>query len=108
MNSILLIFLAVVMLTGCGNAERYKDKLLLRVNDVLYVGEIKEELKGPMGDSGCIGGQIESSIEEGKIPKVNNRSNFGEVGNSYTFDDGDGYIQVLIGDEWYLFERIYD
>ncbi|MBS6395971.1 MAG: hypothetical protein KH452_02285 [Clostridiales bacterium] len=70
-------------------------EMVIRVNDTLYYGS---DETGPMGDSGCIEGHIASSVESTEIPGENGVSNFGCVGNPYTYDDGDGAIMVCVGE----------
>ena len=59
---------------------------------ILYYGT---DETGPMGDSGCIGGHIESSVSKDNIPNEHEQSNFGCIGNPYTYDDGNGTIMVV-------------
>ncbi len=74
---------------------------ILNVNGDLYYGT---DETGPMGDSGCVGGYIESSVDAYSLPKNHGESNFGCIGNPYTFEDGSGKIQVLMDDgEYHLF-----
>lgn len=57
-----------------------------------------------MCDSGCVEGKISFSVEANTIPTKNGSSNFGCIGNSYTYDDGDGFIIVYLDDEaWHCF-----
>lgn len=94
-----LIF-AWVLLCGC-SSEVVQSEMILKVNDTLYYGT--DEV-GPMGDSGCVEGEITSSVESNSIPTENASSNFGCIGNSYTYDDGDGSIMVRLDDEqWHCF-----
>lgn len=76
------------------------EERLLMVNDKLYYGTAET---GPMGDSGAVAGKIASVSQNGEMPKQNGQSNFGGIGNSYTRDDGDGFIMVSIEDEWFCF-----
>lgn len=96
----MILATAITLLGGCG-AEKARSELILKVNDTLYYGTDKT---GPMGDADCVEGQILSTVEEGAVPTENGSSNFGCVGNSYTFDSGDGFIMVFMEDErWYCF-----
>ena len=52
-------------------------------------------------DSGCIGGHIESSVFKDNIPNEHEQSNFGCIGNPYTYDDGSGMIMVFMDNEEY-------
>ncbi len=74
-----------------------EDRMLL-INGKLY--HATQEI-GPMGDSGCVGGTIESTVAIGETPQNEKESNFDCVGNPYTFDSGDGAIQVLLEDDNY-------
>lgn len=78
-----------------------QDRILM-VNDILYYDTNET---GPMGDSGAVAGEILSTVEAGTIPAESGQSNFGEVGASYTYDSGDGFIMVFIDNEWYVFLR---
>lgn len=79
---------------------------LLKMNDILYYDTGKT---GVMGDSGCIAGYIQSSVENSKTPEKNQESNFGCVGNPFTFDEGEGWIMVFMDDgEYHFFERIME
>ena len=74
---------------------------ILMINDKLYYGS---DETGPMGDAGCVEGKIASTVEAGTIPVENGQSNFGCIGNPYTYDfDNAGNIQVLMEDEEYHF-----
>ncbi len=87
---------------GCSSKARKaepEDRILM-VNDILYYGT---EETGPMGDAGCVEGKIQSSAEAGETPAENGQSNFGCVGNPYTYDFGDGRIQVFVEDEYFWF-----
>ena len=57
----------------------------------------KTDETGPMGDSGCVSGYISSTVEFDKTPKQNGQSNFGCVGNPYTFDYGWWYYNGANG-----------
>ena len=92
--------IVVVLLSGSSSVI-VQNRLFLKVNDTLYYGT--DEI-GPMGDSGSIEGEINSSVEAEEIPTKNGSSNFGCIGNSYTYDFGDGFIMVLLEDkEWHCF-----
>ncbi|MDD4844793.1 MAG: hypothetical protein PHU31_10785 [Anaerotignum sp.] len=94
------LIITVVLLGGC-KSETVQNEMILKVNDTLYYGT--DEV-GPMGDSGCVEGKIKSSVESNAIPTENGSSNFGCIGNSYTFDYGDGFIMVVLDDEaWHCF-----
>ncbi|KXL52120.1 hypothetical protein CLNEO_24690 [Anaerotignum neopropionicum] len=94
------LILALTFLGGC-RTETVKSEMILKVNDTLYYGT--DEV-GPMGDAGCVEGEITSSVELNSIPTENGSSNFGCIGNSYTYDDGDGFIMVCLNDgEWHCF-----
>ena len=76
------------------------EKCILKFNDTLYYGT--DEI-GPMGDAGSVAGYIESSVAENETPTKNGESNFGCIGNSYTYDT-DGGIMVFMDDEkWHWF-----
>ncbi len=100
MGTLVVLLLLAVM--GCSKKEQEvlpEDRILM-VNDILYYGT---EETGPMGDAGSVEGKILSTTEGGAIPEENGQSNFGGVGNPYTFDFGEGAIQVLVGDEYFWF-----
>lgn len=89
-----------LLLVGCAKKQPY-DEMILKINDKLYYGS---EETGPMGDSGCIGGEITSTVDVDDMPTENGCSNFGCVGNSYTRDEGDGFIMVFMENgEWRCF-----
>lgn len=88
-----------LLLSGCGQKA---EKQSLMIGGNLYYAT---EETGPMGDAGAVGGHILSATKKTEIPSVNGQSNFGEVGNPYTRDDGDGMIQVLVGEEYRFFQR---
>ena len=76
------------------------EERILMINNKLYHGTSET---GPMGDSGCIGGEITSSVEKDEVPAENNQSNFGNIGSHYTKDDGSGKVMVCIDNSWYWF-----
>lgn len=73
---------------------------LLRTYGRLYRGTNDT---GPMGDAGSVSGTITSTVTDGSVPTEDGQTNFGAVGNQYTWDSGDGFIMVFIDDEWYCF-----
>lgn len=84
--------------------EQQQGIAILKINNSLYydTGET-----GPMGDSGAVGGHIQSTVDENKVPQENEESNFGCIGNPYTWDAGDGMIMVFMDDEEYhVFQRM--
>lgn len=97
---LIVLILALTFFGGC-RTETVKSEMVFKVNDTLYYGT--DEV-GPMGDSGCVVGEITSSVEQNSIPTENGSSNFGCIGNMYTYDDGDGSIMVRLDDEqWHCF-----
>lgn len=96
--------LLLLLLTAAGCSEKEEktapEDRILMVNDTLYYGT---EEKGPMGDADCVEGEILSSAEAGAVPEENGQSNFGGIGNPYTFDSGDGAIMVFVDEEYYWF-----
>lgn len=78
------------------------EERLLMVNGKLYCGTAET---GPMGDAGAVEGKINSVSKAGTIPNQNGQSNFGGIGSSYTQDYGDGFIMVMIEDEWFCFNE---
>lgn len=81
--------------------QRMNPERILMLNGKLYYGTTET---GPMGCADCVEGQIASSVAQDKIPSQNGESNFGCVGNSYTYDDGAGWIQVFLEDgEYHIF-----
>ena len=101
----ILLFVSTI-LAGCNSSDKSEGKMLLKLGENLYEGTMDEESIGPMGDSGCIGGVIESSVGREEVPKKEGQSNFGCVGNSYTAEDDTGIIQVYIEGEWYTFKKV--
>ena len=53
-----------------------------------------------MGNADCVAGKITSSVNINEIPKQNGESNFGCIGNPYTYDT-DGSIAVFLEDGEY-------
>lgn len=110
MRKILRIAFAAVMimsLVACNKDKSNHDsesnttittEQLFMINGKLYYGT--DEV-GPMGDAGSVEGNIVSSVESNEIPSQDAESNFGCIGNPYTFDDGDGWIMILMDDEEY-------
>ena len=94
-----MLLLAV---SGCSKKEEKvepEDRVFM-VNDTLYYGT---EETGPMGDAGCVEGEILSTTKAGELPTENGQSNFGGIGNPYTFDSGDGAIMVFVEEEYFWF-----
>lgn len=94
-----MLLLAV---SGCSKKEEKvepEDRVFM-VNDTLYYGT---EETGPMGDVGCVEGEILSTTKAGELPTENGQSNFGGIGNPYTFDSGDGAIMVFVEEEYFWF-----
>lgn len=96
-----------IILSACSAANGSREKKevspedrILMVEGKLYYGTAEI---GPMGDSGSVGGEIQSSVNEDELPSEEGQSNFGGIGNSYTWDTGNGGIMVFIEDEWYWF-----
>ena len=94
--------LLILAAAGCSDKEPEvaSTERILMVNNTLYYGT---EETGPMGDAGCVEGEIQSTVSAGEIPTENGQSNFGGIGNPYTFDSGDGGIMVFIEDEYFWF-----
>lgn len=99
---ILIFILTFLVLVGCGDKgqELTEDSQeMLMVNNKIWYSTQKEILIDPDEDE--ILGTITSTIEEEQIPKVNDQSNFGEVGSQYSrFDE---YLLVNLGGKWVLF-----
>ncbi|MBR1743776.1 MAG: hypothetical protein IJ733_18300, partial [Lachnospiraceae bacterium] len=80
------------------------EKMLIKLNNTLYHGSAETVL---IGDSGVVEGKIRSSVEEGATPEYNGESNFGGLGDSYTYDDENGEVAVFMGDqEWHVFRKV--
>jgi len=99
---LLSVILLLMGLAGC-MAEKEtltvdENEKILKVNDTLYYGT---EETGPMGDADAVEGYIQDTVEAGVVPVENGTSNFGCVGNPYTYDFGDGWIMVFMEDEAY-------
>ena len=105
-KALFIVFLASTILVGCNTCGTSEGKMLLRLEENLYEGEMNAESIGPMGDSGCVGGVIESSVDPNEVPKKVGQSNFGCIGNSYTAEDDTGIIQVYIEGNWYTFKKV--
>lgn len=89
--------------TGTAAAETVlPEDWLLMVDGVLYRGTSET---GPMGDAGSVDGIIQSVIAPGKTPSREGEANFGETGNPYTWDSGDGMIMAFVNDEYHIFYR---
>lgn len=98
---IILSLCLIIVLSACSHQNVVKpEERMIMTNGKLYYGTSET---GPMGDSGCVDGEILSSVEKDRIPTENGESNFGYIGNSFTKDDGDGAIMVFIEDEWFWF-----
>ena len=102
----ILIFVLCICATAAIYFFKYQNTVnpeerILMINDKLYYGTLET---GPMGDSGCVEGEITSSVEKNKIPSENGQSNFGNIGSHYTKDDGNGQVMVSIEDKWYWFK----
>lgn len=81
--------------------ERMNPERILFVDGKYYYGTYET---GPMGDADAVAGHIKTSIDENSIPFNDAESNFGCVGNPYTYDYGEGWIQVLLEDgEYHIF-----
>ena len=108
--NIIIITMLLLLLVACSKGEPIQDSKketisvtenLFMVNEKLYYGT--DEV-GPMGDSGAVEGEIASSVESNEIPSQNGESNFGCIGNPYTYDFGDGWIMILMEDgEYHIF-----
>ena len=79
------------------NSVKPEERIIM-INNKLYYGTSET---GPMGDSGCVEGNILSSVEKNEIPTENGQSNFGYIGNPYTSDFGNGKIMVQTDNNWY-------
>lgn len=96
--------LLLLSVAGCSKKEPQvapKDRILM-VHDTLYYGT---EETGPMGDADCVEGEIQSTVEAGEIPTENGQSNFGGVGNPYTFAYDQGGIMVFVDDAYFWFYK---
>lgn len=107
--SIYMVLLIAFILSGCSRKqEDANGRMLIMAYDKLYAYE--GDLSNPscMGDSGCVGGIIISTVLENQIPTSNGQTNFGELGSYYTKDFGYGSIDVLITekDGWYTFYEV--
>lgn len=105
--NILMATMMLLLLVSCNESESNQNNNtdtasntedLFMVNNKLYYGT--DEI-GPMGDSGSVEGEIISSVENTETPSRNAESNFGCIGNPYTYDFGDSWIMVLMGDDEY-------
>ena len=101
-----LLLLLALAVTGCSKKEETQEVApedrILMVNDTLYYGTTET---GPMGDADSVEGKILSTTQGGEVPTENGQSNFGGVGNPYTYDDGNGGIMVFIDEEYFWFYK---
>lgn len=99
---LIMLVASVTAFGGCKPEEKMetvdKDVKILKVNDTLYYGS---DETGPMGDADAVEGYILDTVEAGNVPAENGVSNFGCVGNPYTYDFGDGWVMVFMEDEAY-------
>ena len=63
---------------------------------------------GPMGDANAVEGEIVSSVDSNEIPSQNAESNFGCIGNPYTYDFDDGWVMILMDDGLYHISYVKD
>ena len=72
---------------------------MVRVKGTLYYdsGMVSDALR-----CGVMDGQIETTVEEGEVPKKDNQSNFG-VGYGYQYGAG-GTIEINVDGKWLIFE----
>lgn len=102
------VLLIVFILSGCSQRqEEANGRMLIMAYDKLYAYEGDFSDAVPMGDSGCVGGIIVSTVWENEVPTSNGQTNFGELGSHYTKGD-DEMIEVFISekDGWYNFYRV--
>lgn len=94
--------ISVLKINDISKSSADFDKMILKVNDKLYYGTAEV---GPMGDAGSVEGKIQSWVKPDEVPTQNGASNFGCVGNPYTYDfDDEGEIMVLLEDlEYHIF-----
>ena len=89
-----------------GFSEKDWEKLLFKANNTIYRGSSEITL---IGEPEALEGEIRLSAEEGTVPEVNGESNFGGIGDAYTYDDGDDQIGVRMGDgEYHVFYKLYE
>lgn len=106
--SICAVLLIAFTLSGCSRKqEEANGRMLIMAYDKLYEGNLSEDNATCMGDSGCVGGIIVSTVWENEVPTSNGQTNFGELGSYYTKGD-DEMIEVFISekDSWYNFYRV--
>lgn len=103
----LLVGLTIV--TGCQNTkEKAVDETietkeqLVMIDNQLYYNTKKESTLTPR--CGTLDGQITSTMEEHKIPKENNQSNFGD-GFGYQIGLQENQVELLIDNTWIVFEE---
>ena len=104
---ILIIAMLVIFMLACGEESSIKEnkedtvsttEVLFMVNSKLYYGT---DETGPMGSASSVEGEIVSSVEENEIPSQNAESNFGCIGNPYTYAFDSNMIMILMDDEEY-------
>ena len=109
----ILALTALLFLAGCGNrdlpleetvpagsGETHYDKIpMVMVDGQLYydTGRTNNVLR-----CGVMDGEITSTVEGWEIPTEDDQSNFG-AGYGYQFLDGN--IEVLMNDQWWVFEH---
>ncbi|MBR1741084.1 MAG: M56 family metallopeptidase [Lachnospiraceae bacterium] len=81
--------------------------------DEAVIKVLGEEEKGAyakatlVGEPEALEGTIRSSVEEGTVPEFNGESNFGGIGDAYTYTGRDDQIGVLMGDgEYHVFYKL--
>lgn len=130
----LYMFLIIVMVltaTGCagqsvgviGGADGPTKIIVSDKKGKVYRSE-KEPVKAVMID-GCIyydtgedndaesrcgvfDGSFEKAVDKWELPKNNNESNFEIKNNGYQIGAREDAIEILIGDDWEIFRKIYD
>jgi hypothetical protein len=100
----------MIFSAGCGSGKSDAGKAeILRADGVLYYDT---DETGPMGDKDAVAGYIQGSVESGEIPQEDGESNFGCIGNPYTYcnpEDDDDFMMVLMDDdEYHVFKRYDD
>lgn len=128
---VFLISVMVLNATGCarrsvgviGGADGPTKIIVGEKNGKVYRSE-KEPVKAVMIDGciyyetgedndaearcGVLDGSFEKAVDKWELPKNDNESNFEIKNNGYQVGVAEDTIEILIGDDWEIFRKIYD
>ncbi len=87
-----------------------KESLPEKTLPMMYIGgqlyRLLSEEGEPMGDSGCVDGDIMSAVDPKEVPTEHEQSNFGSVGNPYCLVEEGRELVVMVDDEWLRFTAL--